>query len=222
MSLKSKTIWFPMRRWFPPNDQIARGIARLCVLREDLYIDYLGMAAESPLSAIMPSKQAPHPSLDDNGEPWRRLYFFRNAIKTLYEIKNALSALHDNRQFRRMLRNADQHCGSEFLSYLQMLDRQLDDLKRLRHALGGHVSREAVKQAFEIMDFDAIGTIEVGKLEKDTHFCFVHPLCVRMFFIGVDLSAADKYLAEIFGLLLPTLNIIAHLVGIYASERKLM
>ena len=78
------TFWFKeisIARWFPPNDPIAAAVARLCILREDFYLEGMGFGAEEL------------PALDANGEVWRRLYFMRQAVKTMLEAKGAIVTL---------------------------------------------------------------------------------------------------------------------------------
>ena len=64
-------------RWFPSDDPVAGVIAQLCILREDLCLELYAMAANEI------------PRLDDNTASYRRLYFWRNHLRTLEETKNA-------------------------------------------------------------------------------------------------------------------------------------
>jgi hypothetical protein len=174
------------------------------------------------MSVEMSDAPAPSLSLDSNGEDWRRFYFFRNALKTLYEIKNAISSLHEDSDFRKLLESDGSDFYSDFLKYLKTLDTNLGDLKRLHHALGGHVSKEAIKSALDNMDFDTIGSFEIGKTEKDTHYGFANPICIRMFFDGIDLPQAKEFMTRIVHLLDHTTTIIGNLLRIYLSDRKLV
>ena len=68
-------------KWFPANDPTSTSVARLCVLREDLYLEIKGMVDE------------PLRSLDECSEDWRSIYFFRNSIRTFREIRSATETL---------------------------------------------------------------------------------------------------------------------------------
>ena len=52
MELKSRIRYISPRKWFPAHDPIAATVARLCILREDLYIELLGLAAPAGLAAV--------------------------------------------------------------------------------------------------------------------------------------------------------------------------
>lgn len=79
--------------FFPPEDNYATCMARLCILREDLWVDIKGILA------------GPYEQLDANGSEWRRNYFFRNYLKTIHEIASALHALNEVRELSGHLEN---------------------------------------------------------------------------------------------------------------------
>src|SRR5947207_5456915 len=166
MSLRSRTQWISPRVWFPSHDPIARAVARLCVLREDLYIEWLAMAAdEINITLPYPGDEEPMsnpPAIDDNGAEYRRVYFLRSTLHTLTEVHNAVSGLRANRDFRKMYRAFDKEQYNRFVDYVKGLDKNLKELRRIRNALGGHVSREAIEKALETMDPGETGKFEVG------------------------------------------------------------
>src|SRR5437016_2353047 len=145
MSLKSRTYWLCPRSWFPAHNPIARSLARLCVLREDLYIEWLGLAAGEITITLPDTAELPFPSLDDNGDAYRRIYFLRASLRTLTEVYSAASSLRNNKDFRKLYRNFNQTKYDQFNEYLRALDKNLKELKRLRNALGGHVSKEGIQ-----------------------------------------------------------------------------
>jgi len=79
MVLKSRIRFISPAKWFPADDATATVVARLCVLREDLYIELLGVAAEA-ISLSIPMMESPLPNMDDNGDAYRRLYFMRASL----------------------------------------------------------------------------------------------------------------------------------------------
>ena len=85
--LKSHTRWISPRKWFPADNPIACAVARLSILREDLYLEYLAMAADEIKITLAYSEGVEPfltpPSLDDNGPEYRRIYFLRASFHTL-------------------------------------------------------------------------------------------------------------------------------------------
>src|SRR5438034_9246367 len=175
MVSRSHTKWISPRKWFPADDPIACAVARLCVLREDLYIEFLAMSMNDvtyTLGDVFTTEDGKLPHIDDNGEEYRRIYFFRASLHTLAEVHNAVSGLRNNKDFRRMYRNFGLKFYNHFLAYLSSLDKNLTELRRIRNALGGHVSRDGVRKALETMDFDETGKLDAGQKVKDTHYGF--------------------------------------------------
>src|SRR5947209_323485 len=83
---------FQLHKWFPAADQLATSFARLCILREDFYLELQGISMSDDITA-----------LDGNSPRWRRMYFLRNYIRTLMEIRSTVESLQKNRCFRSIL-----------------------------------------------------------------------------------------------------------------------
>jgi hypothetical protein len=83
MKLKCRIQWISPRRWFPPHDPIARTVVRLSVLREDLYLEWLSLAADEITITLANRPAQDGPGVDDNGSDYRRIYFLRASIHTL-------------------------------------------------------------------------------------------------------------------------------------------
>jgi hypothetical protein len=81
-----------LRRWFPPNDRFAACVARLCILREDFALEMQGLYKRG----IKP--------LDSHSAIWRKLYFWRNLVRTLLEIRKTLESLNTVLEFKRVLK----------------------------------------------------------------------------------------------------------------------
>src|SRR5437667_367425 len=138
MVLKSRTTWESPRKLFPPYDEVAAGVARLCVLREDIYLEFAGIAAEE-ITLTITSTTHP-PGIDDNGQAYRRLYFFRASLRTLAEVQETIHGLNSREDFREILDVFDTGALSTVQQYLKKLNKNLNDLRRIRNDLGGHVS----------------------------------------------------------------------------------
>src|SRR5206468_7803000 len=127
------------------HSRVATGIARLCILREDLYLELAGIAAEG-ISVTITNIARP-PGLDDNGSAYRRLYFFRASMRTLAEVRETIHGLNTLREFREMLAAFDPQLELKVHAKLRKLNQHFDDLRKVRNKLGGHVSGSAVEKA---------------------------------------------------------------------------
>jgi len=67
---------------------VATAVAMLCVLREDFLLELAGIVDDHC------------GRLDDNGLEFRRIYFWRNTIRTLEEIRTTLNRLNKEQAFR--------------------------------------------------------------------------------------------------------------------------
>src|SRR5258708_35192649 len=77
-------------KWFPPGDPLAASVARLSILREDFMLELRGIYANSIAA------------LDTHSDAWRRMYFFRSSVRTLWEIPGALTTIRANAEFKRI------------------------------------------------------------------------------------------------------------------------
>jgi hypothetical protein len=156
--------------FFPPDDPIAVTIARLCILREDLLLEG---------QAITQVSLGP---LDSNGEEWRRLYFWRNAFRTLENIRGALHSLSCRREFKKALSEECEEVQKGFEKLEKALKKVSDEfLKDLRNSLGGHVKETAVSEALKSMDADQKGLLQISDgLVRDQHYKFASVLILQM------------------------------------------
>lgn len=81
-----------VRDWFPPEDEMASHVARLCILREDWWLEFNGYVSEEDFK-----------SLDSTSQVYRRLYFLRSLITTLTDIHETIKALNSMESFRTAL-----------------------------------------------------------------------------------------------------------------------
>src|SRR5690242_11292778 len=99
MILKSRIRFISPQKWFPADDAVGTVVARLCILREDLYIELLGLSSEK--ISITIDLEPPLPNMDDNGERYRLMYFLRASLRTIFEIRGALTVLVKNKEFSK-------------------------------------------------------------------------------------------------------------------------
>lgn len=136
-------------KWFPPGDPLAASVARLVILREDFMVELRGILASTL------------PELDEHSEHRRRTYFFRNSIRTLWEIQGALTAIRMNPDFKRIVRKRPQQEQTELSQICAKLNAAASLMKNLLNSLGGHVLPEAVAKAIDDMAYDRWGILEV-------------------------------------------------------------
>lgn len=99
-------------------------MARLCVLREDHYLE---------LEAL---KDQTFDRLEQRGDPYKAIYYFRNSARTLFEIREAILDLKGQKTIMQQLANqADFHAA--FKEFDQVMSKSRDLIKRLRHETSG-------------------------------------------------------------------------------------
>lgn len=173
-----------IKDWFPPEDQVAITIARLCVLRQDLLLESQAI------------RETSFPSLDQNGVEWRRLYFWRNSFRTLENIRSAVHALKLQKTFRAALEKEPPDVQKGFVKLTRALQKVSDEfLKNLRNELGGHILEKAVADALRRMEFDQAGLVQVsdGKVGQQ-QYKFVTELVYQMILSKSEVKDAQKEL----------------------------
>lgn len=171
-------------KWFPSNDPIAVSVARLCILREDLFLETASFLEDSISS------------LDKNGEPWRTMYFWRSSVRTLLEIRSALQALKANKDFIESLSTQPEKFRKAFEHLDEKIRAAHDFLKDIRNEVGGHVKYEAVKMALENMDMDRKALIELGPTIAESHFKFAGELIAEIILRKIPTERRETYLEE--------------------------
>ena len=201
-----------LREWFPPNDPLATCIARLCILREDLMLEARG---------IEPKEIE---ELDSHSDKWRKLYFHRNMVRTLMEIRNVLESLQREPAFKQLLGKQPKPKQLEFRRLVKEFNQAHEVIKEIRNSLGGHVLQKSMQEALDEMDFDRWGFLEVGEILKDVHYKFAGELVTAILLRGVPeesqkskIESDFKTIANLF----PVLPLIDEILGMYAKERRL-
>lgn len=208
--MNSRTFHISIKEWFPPGDEVAAIMARLCVLREDLYLEMLGLHQDE----IKP--------LDANGANYRSTYFFRNSTRTLFEIKNAVETLKIEKKFIKQL--AEQKNFHEaFVEFDKAMSETRELMKRLRHQTGAHLGDEAFKKSLESISPGTKVLFQSGNNPKALHYKF----CLE--FLGaIFLSQVDKDFEEEWSRILRTtadvslkaINALDMIFMAYVEQRK--
>lgn len=211
-----------LRKFFPPDDEYATCMARLCILREDLSLEINGIVA------------GPFEWLDGNSVAWRHNYFFRNTAKTLREIASALQALNCLPEFKRALRT---RCSPseqrEFKKFCTLIQDSSEIITEVRNNIGGHVKHTVVARALKTLTYDMTGFWERPLDLKDrlehTHHPFVSELLIAILRAGdrsEDLPERDVTeileIAEVLAKLMEAIPHIDSLFELYVEERQLL
>jgi hypothetical protein len=203
---------FKLRKWFPPNDRFAACVARLCILREDFALEMWGLYAPSIKW------------LDGHSVVWRRIYFLRNMVRTLWEIRKVLETLNTVPEFKRVLRAQPLKTRKKFDEMVKKFEKDQTLIQNMRDSLGGHVLQRTVEQALNDMPLDKFSYIEVGSTLKKTHYKFAGEIVVDMLLAGVPEAKrhaeAERHFRTIAGLF-PVLSLTDIILTMYADARKL-
>jgi hypothetical protein len=202
-----------LRKWFPPRDRFAACIARLCILREDLFLEMMGVW------------KARIAVLDEHSARFRKMFFWRSLIKTIWEIRKTIETLNTIPEFKRVLKKQPVAWQKQYAKMVKLLNKHATLVEDVRNSLGGHVLSRTVEEALNGMSFDVFDYLEVGETEKRTHYKFVNSLVLEMILKGVD---EEKRLEEItrhfrsVADLLPVFTLTGILLTVYANARKLL
>jgi hypothetical protein len=146
----------------------------LCILREDFMLELRGIVA-AELGA-----------LDANETAFRRVYFWRNSLRTLEEIRHTLNSLSSEASFREALLQE----GSEVREAFDGLRRELnkassDYLQGLRNTLGAHLDGPTIKRSLNETDPLKECLIEMGETVESTHYRFATEILQTALLPGV-------------------------------------
>src|SRR5438093_439443 len=136
---------------------------------------------------------SPDIGLDDNGTAYRRLYFLRASLRTLAEIQETIQGLQAIEKFREMIAR-EPKVEQAVRDYHRTLNHNLDELRRVRNNLGGHVSGDAVESALRNVEFlSETGKFCIGRTHNQTHYRFANTLCAHVLMDSVERSDREEY-----------------------------
>jgi len=200
-------------KWFPKDDPVATCVARLCILREDLYLEFEGLGPEGIKA------------LDLNSLVWRRTYFFRSLSKTLSEIDSTFTTLNRQKSFREALKKQPKIIQQKYRTLLRRLREVHESIKEMRNKLGGHVNNSAVTKALNLMGLESKGLIEFGSTIGKTHYRFTTELVLGILLVDSPdtdkIKAIDKKIKEVLGLTASVLVVTGDIVWLYITSRGL-
>lgn len=205
---------FRLAKLFPPNDEYAVTLARLCILWEDFITEASGGAADSIKE------------MDGHSPQWRRLYFLRRSIGTLHEIRKALYTLQTHIEFKEALSKQVKADHTNFQETYAKLIKHEEAIKTLRDNIaGGHVLQKAVRDGLNNADSELYGMLQRGEYYKDIRFKFAHGLVLETMFPGhaskdpeVEL---DRFIAIMDEATSSALKLIEFAFSLYVRERRI-
>jgi hypothetical protein len=116
----------PLDRVFRRGCELDARIARVAVLYEDLRLENLAMVEESI------------PTLDLTGREFRRSYFLRRSIATLYEFSEALLMLENTAGFETVKARFSSSEARDWSKSIRFFNRRGKRLADFRNDFGGH------------------------------------------------------------------------------------
>ena len=135
-------------------------VARLCVLYEDLRIELFAISAESiPLLDVLEPVEE-NTNKEDVGK-YRRHYFLRRSIGTLYEFAEGLRLLAGCPELALLLSTSDADVAEPWSAAVAFFHSKELAIRRVRHDIGGHFGSKAAIYAVENLSPMTTGKIEV-------------------------------------------------------------
>ncbi len=164
-------------------------------------------------------------SLDQHSEAWRRLYFFRSAVRTLWEIKGANTKIRMDPEFKNMLASQPLSEQTMLREITKKLDESAPILRKIRDRLGGHVLEGGLRDALDNMSRERLALFEVGAKIGTTHFKMAGELVAEVLGAGApqdDCAAMIEHDMLAIAELLPIIDRMERIIFIYAVARGLV
>ena len=147
----STTRWKKLTSIFPSRTGATDAwIARLCVLMEDLRIEWHCVSDDSI-------------STDTEVDPHvRRVYFLRRVVATLVEFAEALRLLENDPDFECQVKSTfSERARSQWSDGIAFFKTEEKFLKDVRNDVGGHFGAAAAKYAVQNLSQNDDGKIEI-------------------------------------------------------------
>jgi hypothetical protein len=160
--LGSQTRVAELRRIFRSDQKqlIDAFIARLCVLYEDLRIELFAISADGiPLLDILdPAEENSEPQ---NRGKYRRYYFLRRSIGTLYEFAEGLRLLGNRPELAQVLATSDADITALWNEAINFFRSKERIIEQVRNDIGGHFGSKAAIYAVAKLTPEAVGKVEL-------------------------------------------------------------
>ncbi len=148
------TRYINIARALPRENEVARAIGCLLVLRCDLLLEHHGLLEDEM------------PMLDLIDADYRRLFFFRANSRTIYSARWVLSRLAGMDEFKSWLSIAEAEVVQEWKDNKKIVDRAFDQATAVRNAVGAHAEQDLMDAVGRIPD-DEMGFIEFSATDGE-------------------------------------------------------
>jgi len=223
--MRTTSVHIPVKRWFPPEDPIAILVVKLCILREDYLLELAGMTAGEDFNLeSKPTYGEYRIGLDENSGAWRMAYFFRNSLKTLYEVKKEVETFFNDKKLKAYLASESRRFQDALMKLRRELTIAERAVERIRHSLGGHVDRGEIRKILRNMPDDTRALFQDSRISGKRRYKFVGEIVIRMFLPGIPEHALLAQINELLdetGELIPVFRTIDEVFAVYANDRKL-
>jgi hypothetical protein len=202
-----------IRRWFPPGDEFAAKIARLCILREDAMLEGAGMLSEHI------------PDLDRNSVQSRQIYFLRRFALTLSELAKAMQSVLCDRKFKAILRKQTPRIQEQFKAVGRQIQEGQPVTRDIRDAICAHVLHDEVYAAPRRIHPEEFGFFEIGQKRGRTKMRFVDSLIAEILLKDVPPEERQGALSakfENFSEMVSLPSAIDEIVKVYSIDRGLV
>jgi len=136
-------------------------VGRLCVLYEDLRIEVRAIAARSMARLDVLDSREQHEGDRVRIGRYRRYYFLRRSIGTVWEFAEGLRLLNGCVDFKMIEADFDPETKGSWNAAIAFFRDKEAFVKRVRNDIGGHFGSEAARFAVENLSKDAVGKLEV-------------------------------------------------------------
>ena len=140
--------------------QTDAGIARLCVLFEDLRIEIYGMRR---------ANESAGECFDVAGYKSRQLYFLRRSLLSIKEFGDAVSCLNRQEKFREWVNRFSGGPNDWDQAVAYFTKERCDSWATVRNGVGGHFGHKAALDAVKNFADDSTGGVEVTRNSDGTH-----------------------------------------------------
>lgn len=212
-----KIIPVELWKWFPPDDDFATKMVRLCILREQLMFEF---------QCSLDNKNVP--AEDDYGLGFRMIYSFLKMCSIVREIKSASDRLFDDKDYKNFLKRQNDSLRKEMDELKNKLISSIELIKDVRDNIGSHVQEGAVKKALKSMDHIRCGDLVIpdNLIPKTMHYKFTGELMLSMIIRDASpehqWEEAEKIVRALTGSLDKLFHRIDLLFLCFAHDRKLL
>jgi hypothetical protein len=141
--------------------QLSANLARLCVLYEDLRVEWCGIAEHSiPALDVLDSEQDNRVAPERIGR-YRRYYFVRRSIGTIREFAEALRLVNEEPSWQLNVTRIPEEVKAEWDSGIAFFKQNEALLRAIRNDIGGHFGHQTALNALDNLRPDASSTIEL-------------------------------------------------------------